>query len=77
MADFRVKFETTDGNLIMNQGNVSIFFQKACSWYGRTCCERESKEVDGFLAQRAREKGVRIVSTDVTKTGVNCIVTWL
>ena len=77
MKDFRIKFETKDGSLVMNMGNISSFTRKNCEYYGRANFERSKGEVNGFLARCGREKGVRILATDVTKSGINCIVTWL
>lgn len=68
--DYRVKFVTRDGSIIMNrEADKSFYFRD-----GRVY---DQEFIDYSLSRDAREHAVKILSLTVTENGVHAIVEYL
>ena len=71
-SDFRLKFVTADGSLVMNRKAERDFYITPF-WNTRW----DTKFIEAVLVRESREKGCRVISYEVTDTGINCLVEWL
>lgn len=69
--DFRVKFVTQDGSIIMDRKGQADF-------YFLPNGDPDKTFVDSILKTDAREKGVRVISYQLNnQTGLIAVVDWL
>lgn len=67
--DFRIKFVTKDGSLVMNRpADISYYFD------GR---KPNTEFINFVLSADSRERGVRVVKYDITKEELTATVEWL
>lgn len=72
-SEFRVKFTTTDGSLVMNRLSDSDIYTS--KWWSENA---KIAFVEEVLKRSACEKGVRVLSYTFNKeTGIEAIVEWL
>ena len=70
-TDFTVRFKTKDGILLMEKKTNSIHYFPV----GGNTFDEEF--IDYSLAIDCRQRGVKLVSKTITKSGIDAIVSWL